>query len=133
MALNEREQQQLAELEKQFEEDDPQFVQAMKSEPDRPSSSRFVIGGVLMTVAGVAVLLAGLALPDPTTNLIIGLTGFATMATGLYLATKNVFTNRAPGVKKAKTADDGTANPTKPDTKDSWGNTAWWALLFWWV
>ncbi|UEL30090.1 DUF3040 domain-containing protein [Pseudarthrobacter sp. L1SW] len=133
MALTEREQQQLEELEKQFKADDPQFAQAMESQPDRPSNSRLVIGGVLLTVAGIAVLLAGLALPDPATNLIIGLLGFATMATGLYLATKNVFTKPAPGAKTAKTAGDGTENRTKPGTKDSWSNTVWWALLFWWV
>lgn len=133
MALSEREQHMLEQLEKQFKEDDPQFAQAMETEPGPTSSSRHVIGGVILTVAGVALLLFGLALPDPAANLIIGLTGFATMVTGLYLATKNLLVKQSHGLKKVMTTDDSTKTSPKQESKDSFSNAAWWALLFWWV
>jgi uncharacterized membrane protein len=82
MALTEREQQMLERLEKQFKEDDPQFAPAMEPNPGPTSSTGRVGGGVLMTVTGFVLLLFGLALQNPDANLIIGLTGFATMVTG---------------------------------------------------
>ena len=97
MALTEREQQMLEQLEKQFKEDDPQFAHTMETEPGPVSSIRRVVGGVLMTIAGFALLLFGLALPNPVANLIIGLTGFAAMVTGLYLATQKVFGKQPRG------------------------------------
>ncbi|MDQ0925628.1 hypothetical protein QF038_004136 [Pseudarthrobacter sp. W1I19] len=132
MALSEREQQMLEQLEKQFKEDDPQFAQTMETDPGPSSSNRSVVGGVLMTVAGFVLLLFGLALQNPAANLIIGLTGFATMVTGLYLATKSLSAKQAPGLKKTKTTGGTTATP-KQASKETFSNAAWWALLFWWV
>lgn len=133
MALTQREQQMLEQLEKQFKEDDPQFAHAMEPDPSPASSIPRVVGGVLMTVAGFVLLLFGLALQNPAANLIIGLAGFATMVTGLYLATKSVFTKQSPDLKKTKSTGGSTATSPKEASKDTFSSGAWWALMFWWV
>lgn len=134
MALTEREQQMLEQLEKQFKEDDPQFAHTMETDPGRPSSSlRRIVGGILMTIAGFGLLLFGLALPNPIANLVIGLTGFAAMVTGLYLATQKVFRKQTPGLKKVQTTDGSSAPSPKEESKDTISNVAWWSLMFWWV
>ncbi|WP_454698409.1 DUF3040 domain-containing protein [Arthrobacter humicola] len=133
MALTEREQQMLEQLEKQFKEDDPQFAHTIETAPGPTSSIRLIVGGVLTTVAGITLLLFGLALPNPVANLTIGLTGFAVMVTGLYLATRKLFPKQAPASKKTETTRDSTATTPKEEPKDAINNAAWWALMFWWV
>lgn len=132
MSLTENEQQMLEQLEQQFRQNDPKFAQAMEPPPAPDASVRTVVGGVLITVAGFAALFYGVGLPDPAANLIIGLSGFATMVTGLYIATRRLNVRRAAQANNAGTDNHSTKAP-KQASKDSYSSGAWWAMMFPWV
>jgi len=102
MPLSEHEQRLLDQLEQQLHDEDPKFANALSSDPSRALSTRHIVIGVLVTIVGILVLLAGV-----TSQLIpVGVLGFLIMGAGVYFATS-----------KKKLRSDPTAAPgttTKP-------------------
>lgn len=87
MPLSEHEQRLLAEMEKQLN-DDPQFADSVrKAESAGRFSTRNVALGLLIAVAGLALVLVGVALSRiPVLGIVIGVVGFGLMCFGVYLA-----------------------------------------------
>ncbi|MFE4197058.1 DUF3040 domain-containing protein [Paenarthrobacter sp. NPDC056912] len=132
MALTDHEQKMLEQLEQQFKQDDPGFAKAMEPEPAPTTSVRTIVGGVLITLAGFVILFLGVGLQDPAANILVGLSGFAAMVTGLYVATKKLNLRRTPQPKTAETKNETTRAP-KAEPKDGYSSAAWWAIMFPWV
>lgn len=87
MALSEREQELLAQLEKQLNED-PAFASTMTGPqplvaPAVTSSPRNLVIGALVAVVGLGVIIAGVS----TKIILLGVLGFVLAATGVYFAT----------------------------------------------
>ena len=112
MALSEREQELLAQLEKQLN-DDPAFASTMTGPqplvaPAVTSSPRNLVIGALVAVVGLGVIIAGVS----TKIILLGVLGFVLAAAGVYFATT------AP--KGAKAAGGGaSAHPAPSKTKGS--------------
>ncbi|TKV28238.1 DUF3040 domain-containing protein [Arthrobacter sp. NamB2] len=83
MALSEHEQRLLDQLEQQLHADDPKFAHSMASDTRRSMSTRRLVIGSLITIAGILVLLAGIVYQ----NIFIGVAGFLIMGGGVYFAT----------------------------------------------
>lgn len=101
MALSEHEQRLLDQLEQQLHADDPKFAHSMASSTRRSMSTRRLVIGSLVTIAGILVLLGGIG----SQLIVVGVAGFIIMGAGVYFATT-----------KAKTVETGhTAGlPSKP-------------------
>lgn len=84
MPLSEREQRLLKELEQQLQSDDPGFASSLEESPVGGAFNvRNLVLGLLVTVAGIAVLIAGIYqqwIP-------LGIAGFLIMGAGVYFAT----------------------------------------------
>lgn len=96
MPLSEHEQRLLEQLEQQLHAEDPKFANALASDPARSLSTRHIVIGVLVTIAGILVLLSGVAFK----LIILGILGFIIMGAGVYFATskkKLVSDPTAPG------------------------------------
>jgi heme O synthase-like polyprenyltransferase len=83
MALSEYEQRLLDQLEQQLHADDPKFAHSMESGSRRSASTRRIVLGVLIGIAGILVLLAGVS----SELIIVGVAGFLVMGAGVYFAT----------------------------------------------
>ncbi|MHA7144112.1 DUF3040 domain-containing protein [Arthrobacter sp. TmT3-37] len=83
MALSEHEQRLLDQLEQQLHADDPKFAHSMASDTRKSMSTRRLVIGSLITIAGILVLLAGIVYQ----NIFIGVAGFLVMGAGVYFAT----------------------------------------------
>jgi hypothetical protein len=83
MALSEHEQRLLDQLEQQLHVDDPKFAHSMASDSRKTMSTRRLVIGSLITIAGIFVLLAGIVYQA----IIIGVLGFLIMGGGVYFAT----------------------------------------------
>ncbi|MCU1634136.1 MAG: hypothetical protein JWM61_2788 [Micrococcaceae bacterium] len=83
MALSEHEQRLLDQLEQQLHADDPKFAHSMASDTRKSMSTRRLVIGSLITIAGILVLLAGIVYQ----NIFIGVAGFLIMGGGVYFAT----------------------------------------------
>lgn len=87
MALSEREQELLAQLEKQLN-DDPAFASTMTGSqplvaPAVASSPRNLVIGALIAVVGLGLIIAGVS----TKLILLGVLGFVVAAAGVYFAT----------------------------------------------
>lgn len=94
MALSEHEQRLLDQLEQQLHADDPKFASSMASSPQQTISTRRIVIGALMTVAGILILLLGVA----NQIILVGVAGFLVMGAGVYYAT-----SRGKGSESAPT------------------------------
>ncbi|WP_104179395.1 DUF3040 domain-containing protein [Arthrobacter sp. B0490] len=83
MALSEHEQRLLDQLEQQLHADDPKFAHSMASDTRKSMSTRRLVIGSLITIAGILVLLAGIVYQLT----IVGVAGFLIMGAGVYFAT----------------------------------------------
>ena len=74
MALSEREQQVLRDLESQLHEDDPELAQTFQREERRLSrpSPRHIGGGVALVLVGLALLIAGVSVPHSLLSILLG-------------------------------------------------------------
>ncbi|MCC3283694.1 DUF3040 domain-containing protein [Arthrobacter caoxuetaonis] len=86
MALSEHEQRLLDQLEQQLHAEDPKFANSMASSGGRGVSTRRIVLGALVAVAGIAVLILGISLQSPF-NILVGILGFVVMGAGMYYAT----------------------------------------------
>lgn len=82
MPLSEQEQRLLEEMERNLYRNDADFVHAVGGVRGRRPNYRSIVVGVLLAVAGVGALIAGVALQ----LLIIGVVGFALMFAGVLVA-----------------------------------------------
>ena len=82
MPLSEQEQRLLEEMERNLYRNDADFVHAVGGVRGRRPNYRAIVLGVLLAVAGVGALIAGVALQ----LLIIGIVGFALMFAGVLIA-----------------------------------------------
>ena len=99
MALSEHEQRLLDQLEQQLHAEDPKFANSMASSAGRGISTRRIVLGALVVVAGIAVLLLGIAARTGL-GLGIGVLGFLIMGAGVYYATtkgKQAESKTSPG------------------------------------
>ena len=82
MPLSEQEQRLLEEMERNLYRNDADFVHAVGGVRGRRPNYRAIVLGVLLAVAGVGALIAGVALQ----LLIVGVIGFALMFAGVLVA-----------------------------------------------
>jgi len=82
MPLSEHEQRLLDQLEQQLHAEDPKFANALASDPVRSLSTRRIVIGVLIVIAGLMILLGGVA----SKLIIVGVLGFLVMGAGVYFA-----------------------------------------------
>ncbi|MDR2257284.1 MAG: DUF3040 domain-containing protein [Arthrobacter sp.] len=87
MPLSEHEQRLLEEMEKQLHAD-PQFADSLrKAESAGRYSTRNIAIGLLIAVAGLAVVLVGISLSSMAViGIVVGVLGFFLMCFGVYLA-----------------------------------------------
>ena len=107
MPLSEQEQRLLEEMERNLYRNDADFVHAVGGVRGRRPNYRSIVLGVLLAVAGVGALIAGVALQ----LLIIGVVGFALMFAGVLVAThprqerrRGARAERGVGVRTASAA-----------------------------
>ena len=101
MPLSEHEQRLLDQLEQQLHAEDPKFANALSTAPSRSLSTRNIVIGVLVMIAGLLVPRGGVA----THLILLGILGFLIMGGGVYIA-----------VSKPKFGD-GAQSTDKPGTK----------------
>lgn len=97
MALSEREQQVLRDLESQLHEEDPALAETLEREERRLTrpSPRHIGAGVALVLVGVALLISGVAVGHGVGSILLGVAGFAVAVWGVSLA----LTRTAVGVK----------------------------------
>ncbi len=83
MPLSEHEQRLLDQLEEQLHAEDPKFAHTLGSDPAKSFSTRHVVIGVLIAIAGILILLAGVFVQI----IPLGVAGFVVMGAGVYVAT----------------------------------------------
>ena len=91
MALSEREQQVLRDLESQLHEDDPELAQTFQREERRLSrpSPRHIGGGLALLIAGVSV-------PHSLLSILLGVAGFLVAVGGVAMALTRVESTSSP-------------------------------------
>lgn len=112
MALSDYERQMLEELEAQLADEDPSFARTMKPEPAgmpsalgrRVSLSHIVIG-MLVAVAGIALLVFAIALP----LIPLGVVGVVVMGIGFWYASSS--TDSAPRSSSEASGDNSSQSP----------------------
>ncbi|MGO4385213.1 DUF3040 domain-containing protein [Specibacter sp. RAF43] len=82
MPLSEHEQRLLDQLEQQLHAEDPKFANTLASDPARSLSTRHIVIGVLVMIAGIMILLGGVA----SHLIVVGVLGFLVMGGGVYIA-----------------------------------------------
>ncbi|MBT2498443.1 DUF3040 domain-containing protein [Agromyces sp. ISL-38] len=82
MPLSEQEQRLLEEMERNLYRNDADFVHAVGGVRGRRPNYRSIVLGILLAVAGIAALIAGVALQ----LLVVGIVGFALMFGGVLIA-----------------------------------------------
>jgi len=116
MSLSDHEKRVLEELERGLYADDSKFVQRVAN--GKPASANRVIGGALLSLAGISVLVFAAV----TQVIFIGVIGFLAMLLGLLIATSG---QTAPE-KPAKDNEDSGPKPKRPNTgsffEDRWNN-----------
>lgn len=110
MPLSEQEQRLLEEMERNLYRNDADFVHAVGGVRGRRPNYRSIVLGVLLAVAGIGALIAGVAIP----LLIVGVIGFALMFGGVLLAI-------TPGRRGAAAAAPAEPSTTSAKAKRSSG------------
>jgi hypothetical protein len=87
MALSEREQQVLRDLEKQLGAEDPGLAQTMTAADKRLGrpTPRRIGAGIALVLGGFAVVVAGVAIAHDLWSVLVGLVGFALAVWGITL------------------------------------------------
>ena len=86
MALSEREQQVLRDLEKQLHADDPSLAGSMRPAGGaRRPSPRHIGAGVALLLVGLSVVIGGVAVGHGIVSILVGLGGFALAVWGVSL------------------------------------------------
>lgn len=116
MPLSENEQKMLEQMERALHAEDPRFATQMRGQDsDRPSRKRLILGG-LAAVAGLALVVAGVA----TRMTWLGVIGFIVMVAGVAWAFTSNGKGTAKGEKSAKTGGPG----RRPRTRGGRGSSS---------
>ncbi|WP_172120899.1 DUF3040 domain-containing protein [Actinomyces faecalis] len=112
MALTEREQQVLRDLEEQLHEDDPTLVSSMRQGDRQPGrlSPRHVGAGVALVLLGLTVVIVGVAVGHGIVSILIGVAGFALAVWGVTLMLTRTESLRAG---RGATRSAGTSRPAR--------------------
>lgn len=115
MSLSDSERRSFEELEAQLRESDPQFARKISnaSSLNGKMTTRNIVIGSLVLIAGVVLLLAGIS----TSLIILGVAGFVIMGAGVYFATTKT------GVNSASSNSGSTVKTPSPFMKrleDAW-------------
>jgi hypothetical protein len=86
MALSDREQQLFDQLEKQLRDDDPRLAAVLAPAAAPTASTRRIVLGVLIDVAGFLTVFIGVMLSGLAASISVGVFGFAVMVFGMYVA-----------------------------------------------
>ena len=98
MALSEREQQVLRDLEKQLHADDPSLAGSMRpAGGERRPSPRHIGAGVALLLVGLSVVIGGVAVGHGIVSILVGLGGFALAVWGVSLMLTTVEQGGADG------------------------------------
>ncbi|MGM0931469.1 MAG: DUF3040 domain-containing protein [Actinomycetota bacterium] len=106
MPLSEHEQRLLDQLEQQLHAEDPKFASHMESASGRSLSTRHIVVGSLVAIAGILVLLTGIL----SQIIAVGVLGFVIMGAGVYWATtrrSGAGSSRSTGNKPASSSKGG--------------------------
>ena len=109
MPRSEHEQRLLEQLERALYAEDPKFATSMRNPRSIAGDKRRVALGVVAFLAGIGLLLAGVA----TQLVVIGVVGFLAMLAGIWLAVAGF----RPGAEKAAGAPGGAAPPSAPSAR----------------
>ncbi len=110
MPLSEQEQRLLEEMERSLYHNDADFVATVGKRRGRPNYTLLVLG-ILTVVAGVAILIGGVALRQP----LIGVVGFVVMFAGVLIAIRP---SRVPVEESADRRASRAAKSAKPGLMD---------------
>jgi UPF0716 family protein affecting phage T7 exclusion len=106
MPLSEHEQRLLDQLEQQLHAEDPKFASHMESASGRSLSTRHIVVGSLVAIAGILVLLTGIL----SQIIAVGVLGFVIMGAGVYWATTRragAGSSRSTGNKQSSSSKGG--------------------------
>jgi Mg2+/citrate symporter len=98
MPLSEREQRLLEQMEQALSAEDPKLVSTLSGAPKRSLHRPRALVSVLVAVAGIAVLFAGLIAQTP----VVGVIGFIIALAGTYLAITSFGAGISQAAKAAK-------------------------------
>jgi hypothetical protein len=116
MSLSDSERQSFEQLEAQLRESDPDFVRKLSSAHIGQLSTKKIILGVGVFIAGIVAMLFGITL----NFLILGVAGFVLMGTGAYIGlTREGHSNVARGTGSGNTGTK-TTSPFMKRLEDSW-------------
>jgi hypothetical protein len=101
MPLSEQEQRLLEEMERSLYQNDADFVATVNSRRGRPNYTILIVG-VLVALAGIATLVAGVIVRQP----LVGVLGFAIMFAGVLLSV-------APPRRASVSAEQATREPSR--------------------
>jgi predicted lipid-binding transport protein (Tim44 family) len=118
MSLSDSERRSFEELEAQLRESDPQFARKISNASSfhGKMTTRNIVIGSLILIAGVVLLLAGIS----TSLTILGVLGFVIMGAGVYFATTKAGTS---ATSSGSGRNGGKAKSTSPFMKrleDAW-------------
>lgn len=122
MALTEREQQVLRDLEQQLHSDDPHLAQTMhrvESTIGRPSP-RHIGAGVALVLVGLAVVIAGVAVGHGPISILLGVAGFILAVWGVTLMLTRVSAGGAQGPGKPRRTGSGGRRSFMERQSDRW-------------
>ena len=101
MPLSEHEQRLLEQMERALYAEDPKFASSLRDGSSRRGNRRHIALGVLGFLAGLAILVAGVAFPQE----LVGVLGFVVMLGGAFLAVRAM---RAPAPEAEASDADST-------------------------
>lgn len=119
MPLSEQEQRLLEEMERNLYRNDADFVHAVGGVRGRRPNYRAIVLGVLLAVAGVGALIAGVALQ----LLIVGIIGFALMFAGVLISItppRRGMTSASPSGSTASSRSSGSGAGFMDRLNDRW-------------
>lgn len=112
MPLSEHEQRLLEQMEQQLSVEDPKFANAMRGSAARVKARRRMVLGAFGVLAGLGLVVLGVA-RGGAEGLVLGITGFAVMVAGAWLAVTPPRRKNLSGPTGTVTAD-GTTQPRAP-------------------
>lgn len=118
MALSEREQQVLRDLEEQLHDEDPALVDSMDDAGRELGrlSPRHVGGGIALILLGLAVLVGGVAVGHGVVSILLGVAGFGLAVWGVTM----MLTRAQPSEARAPRREEGSRSGFMDRQSERW-------------